>query len=156
MSQEAGHLIFKGNIQHFDLKKDGTALGLHSWSSALHWKTRTETGQPLWKRPNYLLLRNVIGTHHPEIVAIWHHWWDNTDTKWLHRPTLQNGREKENRSKHEFIQEHKVWEWKSSTKNPAPLQVQRHARLQNSSGLADSPVYFLPFIYRIVCLSGWL
>lgn len=50
MSQDAGHVIFKGNIQHFDLKKDDTALGLHSQSAALHWKTRTGTGQPFWKR----------------------------------------------------------------------------------------------------------
>lgn len=43
MYLEAGHPISKGNIQHFNLKEDDTALELHSQSAALHWKT-------LWKR----------------------------------------------------------------------------------------------------------
>lgn len=42
MCLEAGHPISKGNIQHFDLKEDDTALELHSQSAALHWKTFME------------------------------------------------------------------------------------------------------------------
>lgn len=47
MSQEAGHPIFKGNIQHFDLRKDDTALRLHSRRAAL-----LNTGKPGQRQDN--------------------------------------------------------------------------------------------------------